>query len=118
MREHGFLGKGIEAHKARVGILFTLPWILGLLIFYAYPLLSSVYYSFTSYSILNPGEFVGLANYEELANDTVFIKSVTNTLIFTVMSVPALLLNEGWYRESFPVVIITVISASTIPAEG
>ena len=45
----------IEAKKARMGVLFTLPWILGLLIFYAYPLIASVYYSFTSYSVLNAG---------------------------------------------------------------
>ena len=79
---------GIEARKARTGVLFTLPWILGLLIFYAYPLIASIYYSFTSYSVLNPGEFVGLANYETLMADKLFWKSIANTLIFTAMSVP------------------------------
>ena len=38
--------------------MFTAPWILGLLLFYAYPLLSSIYYSFTSYSVLNRGTSV------------------------------------------------------------
>ena len=32
------------------GVLFALPWMLGILIFSAYPLVMSIYYSFTSYS--------------------------------------------------------------------
>ena len=71
-----------------MGVLFTLPWILGLLIFYAYPLIASVYYSFTSYSVLNAGEFVGLENYRTLMYDDLFWKSIGNTLVFTAMSVP------------------------------
>lgn len=120
---------GIEARKARIGVLFTLPWILGLLIFYAYPLLSSIYYSFTSYSILNPGEFVGLRNYRELLQDNLFWKSIANTLIFTAMSVPvniilgiaiALLLNNkisgiGVYRTTFFIpTLVPVVATATV----
>lgn len=120
---------GIEARKARTGVLFTLPWILGLLIFYAYPLIASIYYSFTSYSVLNPGEFVGLANYETLMADKLFWKSIANTLIFTVMSVPiniilgvaiALLLNTkihgiGFYRTIFFIpTLVPVVATATV----
>lgn len=120
---------GIEAHKARMGVLFTLPWILGLLIFYVYPLLSSVYYSFTSYSVLNPGEFVGLQNYRDLMHDDLFWKSIANTLIFTAMSVPvniilgiaiALLLNTqirgiGIYRTIFFIpTLVPVVATATV----
>ena len=123
------LKAGIEAHKARVGLLFTLPWILGLLIFYAYPLLSSVYYSFTSYSILNKGTFVGLENYRTLFHDAQFWQSVSNTLIFTAMSVPvniilgiiiALLLNtkimgRGIYRTIFFIpTLVPVVATATV----
>ena len=67
---HKVVTKGsLEARKARMGVLFTAPWIIGLLLFYAYPLLSSIYYSFTSYSVLNSGNFVGLENYRELIKD-------------------------------------------------
>ena len=121
---------GIEARKARTGVLFTLPWILGLLIFYAYPLIASIYYSFTSYSVLNPGEFVGLANYKTLMADKLFWKSIANTLIFTAMSVPiniilgvaiALLLNTkihgiGFYRTIFfiPTLVPVVATANVV----
>lgn len=120
---------GIETRKARMGVLFTLPWILGLIVFYAYPLLASVYYSFTSYSVLNPGQFIGLENYKTLLNDTLFWKSIANTLIFAAMSVPvniilgiliALLLNTkihgiGLYRTIFFIpTLVPVVATATV----
>ncbi|MFB5660229.1 carbohydrate ABC transporter permease [Alteribacillus sp. HJP-4] len=70
------------------GWLFASPWIIGLLLFYAFPLAASIYFSFTSYSILQPGEFVGLQNYINLFNDELFWKSIYNTIYFTVYFVP------------------------------
>ncbi|PZE21578.1 sugar ABC transporter permease [Paenibacillus xerothermodurans] len=70
------------------GILFASPWLVGLLLFYAFPLVASIYFSFTSYSILQPGEFVGLQNYSDLMNDDLFWKSIYNTIYFTVFFVP------------------------------
>ena len=32
------------------GILFALPWIVGLLVFWVYPSLASFYYSFTEFN--------------------------------------------------------------------
>lgn len=72
----------------KYGILFALPWIIGLIIFYAIPLFSSIYFSFTTYSILQPGEFIGLQNYKDLVHDPLFWKSVYNTIYFTVFFVP------------------------------
>lgn len=118
----------IETTKARTGLLFTLPWIIGLLLFYGYPLISSIFYSFTNYSVLNPGKFVGLANYKALLGDDIFWKSISNTLIFTAISVPvnivlgifiAVLLNTklrglGIYRTIFfiPTLVPVVATAN------
>lgn len=74
--------------KYKYGLLFASPWIIGLIVFYAIPLFSSIYFSFTTYSILQPGEFIGLKNYAELMNDTLFWKSVYNTVYFAVYYVP------------------------------
>lgn len=121
--------KGIEAHNFKLGILFTLPWILGLVIFYVYPLISSIYYSFTSYSILNSGHFVGLQNYKDLFHDALFLTSVKNTLYFTALSVPiniilgiiiALLLNNslkfiGVFRTFFFIpTLVPVVATATV----
>jgi len=70
------------------GWLFALPWIIGLIIFYVFPLGSSIYFSFTTYSILQPGEFVGLDNYKELFKDKIFWISIYNTVYFAVFFVP------------------------------
>jgi multiple sugar transport system permease protein len=104
-----------EKKLTAYGVLFCLPWIFGLLLFNLYPLLMSVYYSFTSYSILEPGEWVGLENYRQLMKDNVFWASIYNTLYFTFLFVPisicvgvglALILNmkirgQGIYRTLF-----------------
>lgn len=72
----------------RHGLLFASPWLIGLLVFYGFPLIASVYFSFTSYSILQPGDFIGLQNYQELLRDELFWKSIYNTVYFTVFFVP------------------------------
>ena len=120
---------GIERKKARMGLLFTMPWIIGLLLFYAYPLISSIYYSMTTYSVLSPGKFVGLKNYTRLVKDALFWKSVSNTLYFASISVPvnivvgiviALLLNFkskaiGLYRTIFFIpTLVPVIATATV----
>ncbi|EXX87970.1 ABC transporter permease [Paenibacillus darwinianus] len=73
---------------ALYGWLFASPWVIGLLVFFAVPLISSLYFSFTTYSILQPGEFVGFRNYAELMSDSVFWKSFSNTIYFVVFFVP------------------------------
>lgn len=98
-----------------VALLFASPWILGFLLFLAYPLGASLYYSFTNYSILRPAKWVGFENYVELANDEVFRIALVNTLQYVVAAVPlgsvmaillALLLNTkvrgmAFYRTIF-----------------
>lgn len=81
-------GKQRSFRRNVTGWLFASPWILGLLCFYAIPMLTSIYFSFTTYSILQPGEFVGLNNYRELFHDPLFWKSIYNTIYFTVFFVP------------------------------
>ncbi len=86
------------------GILFASPWLIGLSVFLAYPILSSLYYSFCDYSTLRPAVWVGMQNYQDLAQDAVMFKSLRNTLVFGAFALPgsltaalmlALLLNSG-----------------------
>jgi hypothetical protein len=34
--------------------LFISPWLIGVLVFYAYPIVASLYFSFTNYDVLRP----------------------------------------------------------------
>lgn len=77
-----------QARADRDGFLFALPWIVGFLAFSLYPILMSGYYSFTDFSAIKEPVWVGLKNYKSLFQDVNFYKSLSNTLIFTALSVP------------------------------
>src|SRR5690348_9102379 len=101
----------------RNGLLFISPWLIGLAVFTAYPILATVYYSFTDYNgVTFPPHWVGLHNYTTLlTNDPQFWPAVANTMWWACFSVPlaivfgvilALLLNirirgMGIYRTLF-----------------
>jgi len=72
------------------GVLFASPWLLGMLFFIAYPIIASLYYSLTEYSVLNPVKrFVGLGNYTTLIlNDAIFLRSLYNSVYYAVFSIP------------------------------
>ena len=73
---------------ARIGLLFAAPWILGYGVLMAYPILASLYYSFTNFSVLRPPMWIGFSNYRELAGDSVFRGSLWNTLLYVAGAVP------------------------------
>jgi multiple sugar transport system permease protein len=70
-------------------LLFISPWIIGFLIFTVWPVLYSGYLSFTDYDVINDPNFIGFDNYVTLFEDPKIALSLTNTLIYTVISVPA-----------------------------
>jgi multiple sugar transport system permease protein len=83
----------LARHEARVGLLFVAPWIVGLVIFLAYPVIYSFYLSFTEYSIIQPPRWIGLENYRTMFTvDPLFWTSVKNSAYFAVISVPLRLL--------------------------
>jgi multiple sugar transport system permease protein len=62
-------------------LLFMAPWVIGFLVFTVYPMLSSLYFSFTSYDLLSTPTWVGLANYRYMfTKDPVFWTAIKNTL--------------------------------------
>ncbi len=79
----------LARHEARVGLLFCLPWIVGLVIFLAYPVIYSFYLSFTEYNIIQPPRWIGIENYRTMFTiDPLFMTSVRNSAYFAVISVP------------------------------
>lgn len=104
-----------ERRRQVTGLLFCLPWLVGLSVFMVYPMGSALYYSFCDYSVLLPPVGVGLENYAELLADNLFWKSLGNTLYYAAGAVGlglltsltlALLLNcrvkgQAFYRTIF-----------------
>jgi len=122
------MGKG-ERKKLIIGLAFVSPWLLGFFIFYIYPFIASIYYSFTVYHIISPPEFIGLRNYVDLiTRDPLFVISIKNTLYYAGISIPlgivmgiiiALLLNAkvkgmAFYRTIFFLPVIVPFAAHAI----
>lgn len=78
----------IMGKQSTAGFLFTLPFVIGLLVFLLVPMIISLYYSFCKYNILSPPQFIGLDNYKNMMGDSVFWKSMGVTFIFACVSVP------------------------------
>ncbi len=70
------------------GIICSLPFIVGFLLFMIVPMFISLYYSFCDYDILSPAKFVGIKNYITMFRDDVFYKSIVVTFQFALISVP------------------------------
>ena len=72
-----------------VGLIFISPWILGFLIFQLFPLISSLYYSLTSYNMMKAPAFVGMDNYvRAFTSDAKFQQSLGVTFLYVGISVP------------------------------
>jgi len=97
------------------GVLFTLPFTIGFLLFMIVPMGISLYYSFCDYNILSPPVFTGLKNFISMFQDETFFKTLKVTFFFAFVSVPlkllfalivAMLLLEnskmsGFYRAAY-----------------
>lgn len=73
----------------KLGFLFVLPFVLGVVGFKLFPFFMSFALSFTQYDFINPPEYIGLDNYKELfTQDPLFRKSLGVTLLFAALAVP------------------------------
>lgn len=78
-----------DKKAALCGLAFVSPWVLGLIVFNLFPILYSLYLSFTSYSLVGEPKFTGFANYVRLfTKDSYVMMGVKNTLYFTFLYVP------------------------------
>lgn len=70
-------------------LLFTLPWIIYLIVFWIYPICYSFYLSLTDFHLLSgAGKFIGFENYVRLFNDPVFTSALKNTFYFVFGTIP------------------------------
>jgi multiple sugar transport system permease protein len=74
--------------EALQGFIYISPFLLGFLIFSLYPIVASLYFSFTSYAIITPPTWIGLSNFEEaFFKDKLFWSSLQRTAYFAVFNV-------------------------------
>jgi multiple sugar transport system permease protein len=98
--------------EERVAFVFLIPWIVGTLIFFAWPFLSSLWLSFTN-ARLRDGDFIGFDNFVRMfTRDRNFLKSLAVTTRYALLGIPlklcfalilALVLKKGatFYRTGY-----------------
>ena len=76
----------------RNAYLFLLPNFVGFVVFTMIPVVTALIYSFTNYDGNSQMSFVGFRNYIKLFNDSSFLISLKNTLLYTIGTVPLIIL--------------------------
>ncbi len=71
-------------NQSFAGWVFILPALIGTFIFIIIPVICSFGLSFSKWDLLNPIQFVGLANYKEIFYEPLFYKIFWNTVVFAL----------------------------------
>ncbi|WP_246083019.1 carbohydrate ABC transporter permease [Nonomuraea diastatica] len=94
----------------RSAYAFLTPWLVGLVVITAGPMLASLYLSFTDYNLLQPAEWIGVENLSRMLGDERLHQSLKVTLVYVALGVPlqlglalaiAVLLNTGMRGLAF-----------------
>lgn len=121
-------GMGLQRREWLAGYMFASPFIIGFLLFVAYPMAYSVYLVFHKWDLLSPPQFIGLENVVKLWEDPNARLALYNTAYYTILAVPlqivlafvlalALtrpLLFRNFYRAGFYMPIILPLVASAV----
>jgi multiple sugar transport system permease protein len=78
-----------ERRNLRIGLALTAPALVLVGVFALYPLGFGVYISLTNWPLVGAYHFIGLANYQSLLHNSVFLQSILFTLKYTaIVTVP------------------------------
>lgn len=102
----------LERVEQRWGWLFLAPWLLGLLLFTAFPMLVSLVLAFTDYNLVTdePTRFVGIKNWVSMVQDPQTQSAFMNTLRYILIVVPLLILS--------PLVLALFLNAKPLWLKG
>lgn len=121
--------RGIESLKSRYGLMFITPWVIGFILFFAIPILQSVWFSLSDVTLNNEGlvtKFVGMKHYRYALLDSGAYTATLGTaitsllyqlpIIVLISLVLSLILNQKFRSRTFfrslfflPVIIATGI---------
>ncbi|NIS80151.1 MAG: ABC transporter permease subunit [Anaerolineales bacterium] len=123
----------LEAFALRIGwggkpwlmAVTLVPLVISFLLFWIYPIIASLIYSFTRWQAFEREHpFVGLENFARAFGDPIFIKSLSNTILFAIIYLPliiigglvlALLVNAaGRLKETFRMIYFIPVVTSVI----
>ena len=89
LRKHNFQVAVKKAKQRKMCYVFLAPYAILFTTFTILPVITSIYYGFTYYNILEPARFIGLQNYISLIlEDDIFLQGVKNTFMIAVITGP------------------------------
>lgn len=78
-----------KAKRSKNCYLFLAPYLILFAMFYIFPVVASIFFSFTYYNILESPRFIGLQNYIALIlEDDIFLTSIKNTFMIAIITGP------------------------------
>lgn len=89
LRKHNLQVAVKKAKRSKNCYLFLAPYAILFAMFYIFPVVASIFYSFTYYNILESPRFIGLQNYIALIlEDDIFLTSIKNTFMIAIITGP------------------------------
>ena len=87
--------------RNKISYLYVAPYMTLFFVFTVLPVVISVFFSFTSFNVLEAPKFIGLSNYTRLFfKDSVFVTGLKNTIVFAAILGPGgyiLSLLSAWF---------------------
>ena len=77
-----------EQRRKVTGLLFVLPTVLSVVVFFIIPLAMTLFMSFHDWPLIGEQTWIGAANYSDLSEDRQFRKSLDFTFRYTVLVTP------------------------------
>ena len=103
-------GRPFWQREAALGWLLLAPVLVVMLILVVWPFSTAIWISFTDKSIGRDANWVGLSNFAQVISSPRFLRSLQNSLIFTVVAISlkfvlgmamALVLNKAFFGRNF-----------------
>ncbi len=101
-------GRTLQQQQRLWGWVFISPWIFGFIVFTAAPIIASLIFTFTDFSLANPDKisFVGLRNWQKLFSDPLAITALGVTIKFALIAVP--------FGLVLPLLLATLLNAKSL----
>ena len=89
LRKHNMSVAWKKAKRSKMCYAFLAPYAILFTLFFILPVITSIFFSFTYYNILEKPRFIGLSNYISLIlEDDIFLIGIKNTLMIAVITGP------------------------------
>ncbi len=87
---------GRQRRNLIAGYAFLIPNLVGVLIFSLFPILTTLYLTFTEWDLSSTPQFTGIQNFIRMAQDDLFWKTIGNTFYYTFVAVPVAVFLAFW----------------------